>query len=61
MTISGIIGGNVTGVVQNSATSTLTLSGNNTYSSGTTVSAGILKAGVASVAGTSGAFGNNSA
>ena len=60
-TISGNIGGNVTGVIQNSATSMLTLSGNNTYSSGTTVSAGTLKAGVASVAGVSGAFGNNSA
>ncbi len=60
-TISGNIGGSVIGVVQNSAASTLTLSGSNTYSSGTTVSAGILKAGVASVAGVSGAFGNNSA
>jgi len=60
-TISGNIGGNVTGVIQNSASSTLTLSGNNTYSSGTTVSAGILNAGIASVANTSGAFGDNSA
>jgi fibronectin-binding autotransporter adhesin len=60
-TILGIIGTNVTGVVQNSASSMLTLSGSNTYSSATTVSAGILKAGVASVAGVSGAFGNNSA
>ena len=33
----------------------------NTYTGATTVSAGTLKAGVASVANTSGAFGNNSA
>src|SRR5438105_4986810 len=40
---------------------TLTLSCANTYTGATTVSAGILKAGIASVANTSGAFGNNSA
>jgi fibronectin-binding autotransporter adhesin len=40
---------------------TLTLSGANTYTGATTVSGGILKAGVVSVANTSGAFGNNSA
>ena len=39
----------------------LILSGANTYTGATTVSAGTLRAGVASVAGTSGAFGNNSA
>lgn len=40
---------------------TLTLAGNNTYTGGTNVPAGIIKAGVASVANVSGAFGNNSA
>ncbi len=40
---------------------TLTLSGANTYSGPTLVNVGILKAGVASVANVSGAFGNNSA
>lgn len=38
----------------------LTLSGANTYTGATTVNAGILKAGVASVSGTSGAFGKGS-
>ena len=37
------------------------LSGNNTYTGATTVNAGTLRAGVATVTGTSGAFGNNSA
>jgi len=40
--ISSAIGTNVSGVVQNSSTSTLTLSDANTYSGGTTVSAGVL-------------------
>lgn len=40
---------------------TLALSGASTYTGPTTVSAGTLKAGVASVANTSGPFGNNSA
>jgi len=40
---------------------TLTLSGTNTYSGATTVNGGTLKAGIVSVGGTSGAFGNNSA
>ena len=40
---------------------TLTLSGVNTYTGATTISAGTLQAGVASVANVSGAFGNNSA
>jgi len=42
VTISTAIGPNVTGVVQNSATSSLILSGTNTYTSLTTVSAGDL-------------------
>ena len=40
---------------------TQVLAGANTYTGATTVSAGILKAGIASVPNTSGAFGNNSA
>ncbi|MDD5356579.1 MAG: autotransporter-associated beta strand repeat-containing protein [Candidatus Pacebacteria bacterium] len=59
-TISAVVGVNVTGVVQNSASSSLTLSGANTYTGPTTVSAGTLQAGVASVANVSGAFGKNS-
>jgi fibronectin-binding autotransporter adhesin len=43
------------------STSSLTLSGQNTYTGPTTVSAGTLAAGVSSVPGVSGAFGNNSA
>ena len=39
-TISAVIGTNVTGVIQNSATSQLTLSGTNTFTSGVTVKAG---------------------
>ncbi|MGC4002306.1 MAG: autotransporter-associated beta strand repeat-containing protein [Pirellulales bacterium] len=42
--ISGVIGTSVTGVVQNSATSMLTLSGANTFTSGVTVKAGTLRA-----------------
>jgi fibronectin-binding autotransporter adhesin len=41
-TISSVIGTNVTGVVQNSASSALVLSGNNTYTGGTTLNAGLL-------------------
>jgi autotransporter-associated beta strand protein len=40
--ISAVIGANVTGVTQNSATSPLILSGANTYSGNTTISAGTL-------------------
>ena len=46
--ISANIGSSVTGVIQNSATSALILSGTNTYTGGTTVSAGTLLASGAS-------------
>lgn len=42
-TISGVIGGNVTGVTQDSATSKLILAGTNTYTANTTVAGGELK------------------
>ena len=42
VTISGIIGTNVTGVVENSANAALTLSGNNTFTTGTTIKSGTL-------------------
>ncbi len=57
-TISGNIGGNVTEVVENSATSPLTLSGANTYTGGTILTAGKLNINAAGVAGTSGPLGN---
>ena len=44
-----------------SGAGTLTLSGANTYTGATTISGGILKAGIASVAGVSGPLGKNSA
>lgn len=52
--ISGAIGTNVLGIVQNSTASTLTLSGANTYTSGTTVTLGTLKVGSATGLGASG-------
>ena len=58
-THSGVISG--TGGLTKSGSGTLTLSGANTYTGATTVSAGVLKAGVASVSGVSGAFGVGSA
>jgi len=45
--ISSAIGANVTGVVQNSATSALTLSGTNLYTGTTTITAGTIKLGSA--------------
>src|SRR5438552_2058130 len=58
--IASIIGTGA-GTVTKSGTGTWTLSGANTYTGATTVNDGTLKAGVASVANVSGAFGNNSA
>ncbi|MEO7098796.1 MAG: autotransporter-associated beta strand repeat-containing protein [Luteolibacter sp.] len=58
----GVIGGGTgTIAVTQTGSGTVTLSGANTYTGATAVNAGTLKAGVASVANTSGAFGNNSA
>jgi len=58
-TYTGVAAG--TGGITKAGTGTLTMSGANTYSGATTVNKGTLAAGVASVANTSGAFGNNSA
>lgn len=57
--LSGAVSG--TGGFAKTGSAAATLSGANTYTGGTTVSAGVLTAGVASIANTSGAFGNNSA
>jgi len=59
ISVGNVISGS--GSLAQSGAGTLTLTGANTYTGATTVTSGILKAGVASVAGTSGAFGNNSA
>ena len=71
LTISGASNTDFGGVISNGGTNKIslgksgasiqTLSGANTYTGATTINAGTLKAGVASVANTSGAFGNNSA
>jgi len=53
--------GTTSGTVTKTGAGTWTVSGANSYTGTTTVSAGTLKAGVASVANVSGAFGNNSA
>jgi len=44
-TISSVIGANVTGVIQNSSTSQLTLTANNTFTSGLTIKAGTVVGG----------------
>jgi len=49
-----VVGGNVTGVTQNSASSTLALTGSSAYSGGTVVNAGMLKVGNANALGTGG-------
>ncbi len=63
--ISSVIGNHPTatgaGSLIKAGAGTLTLSGASIYTGGTFVNAGVLKAGVASVAGASGAFGLNSA
>ena len=53
--------GTTTGTLIKDGAGTLTLNGASTFTGTTTVRGGTLKAGVASVAGVSGAFGNNSA
>jgi len=55
--LSGVISG--AGVLTKDNTSTLTLTGANTYSGATNINAGILRADVADVAATSGALGNS--
>ncbi len=59
LAVSGVVSGTYS--LTKADAGTLTLSGANIYTGATTVSAGTLKAGVASVAGVSGAFGYNSA
>ena len=58
-TVSNVISGS--GAFAQIGTGTTTLSGSNSYTGTTVVSAGVLAAGVTSVGGVSGAFGNNSA
>ncbi len=60
LTVGGAISATSYGLTKAGA-GTLVLAGANAYTGTNTVSAGTLKAGVASVANTSGAFGNNSA
>jgi autotransporter-associated beta strand protein len=56
----GILAGAGKTVTMNNAVATFTLAGANTCTGATTVTAGILKAGIVSVSGVSGAFGRNS-
>jgi fibronectin-binding autotransporter adhesin len=58
-TAGGIVSGSAAFI--KAGTGTVLLSGPNTYTGSTTVNAGTLKAGVTSISGVSGAFGNNSA
>ena len=60
-TFGGIIAGAGKTLTMNNAAATLTLAGANTYTGATTVTSGILKAGIVSVSGVNGAFGRNSA
>ncbi len=53
-TIGIVIGSNVTGVIQNSATSQLTLTGTNTYTGTTTITSGILNANASAAIGSGG-------
>jgi fibronectin-binding autotransporter adhesin len=61
LTVSGAISGSAASALIKAGAGALILSGANTYTGATTVNAGTLTAGVASVGGVSGAFGNNSA
>lgn len=62
MTQGGVISGIGYGIIKSgNSTGALTFMGASTYTGATNISAGILTAGIASVANVSGAFGNNSA
>ncbi len=61
LTASGIMSGTGGVIVSAVSGQTITLSGSNTYTGATAINSGVLKAGVAGVAGTNGALGLNSA